>query len=207
MSDDVLEELTAPEPEPALITRGSAVKALGNGRIGGYLVVFSTEDDPDLTGDYFTKDTDFGPHTTSLVMYQHAQDHTLKRRVLDDRATLQKDDIGVWVEAQLKMRDEYERSIEQMAKEGKLGWSSGTAPHLVERVRTQKAAWIKSWPLGLDASLTPSPTEPRAQAVALKALMDRQVSAMVDALIVRALAVADSLGITVEVHTENTDEQ
>ena len=41
--------------------------------------------------------------------------------------------MGVWVEGILNMRDDYEKALYNLAKQGKLGWSSGTASHLVER--------------------------------------------------------------------------
>ena len=50
-----------------------------------------------------------------------------------------------------------------------MGWSSGTAAHLVEREPMGRAAKIVSWPLGLDASLTPTPAEPRNVTMPLKA--------------------------------------
>ena len=37
-----------------MVSWGNAVKALGDGRIGGYLVQFGQPGQPDLTGDYFT---------------------------------------------------------------------------------------------------------------------------------------------------------
>lgn len=153
-----------------LVCWGTEVKALGDGKVGGYLVVFSGPSDPDLTGDFFTEDTNFGTHKTSLVFYQHGFDGTLKGRVLDDNAALKKDKVGIWVEAQLNMRDEYEKEIYGLAERGKLGWSSGTAGHLVERESMGKAYWIKTWLLGLDASLTPTPAEPRTSVVPLKSL-------------------------------------
>src|SRR5689334_21036981 len=42
----------------ALVFYGGAVKALGDGRVGGYGVLFTSADDPDLQGDFFTKSTD-----------------------------------------------------------------------------------------------------------------------------------------------------
>jgi hypothetical protein len=42
-----------------MIYQGGEIKALGNGRVGGYLVIFSTEDAPDLEGEFFTKSTEF----------------------------------------------------------------------------------------------------------------------------------------------------
>jgi gas vesicle protein len=56
--------------------------------------------------------------------------------------------------------------VHQLAKRGKLGLSSGTASHLVERDRVSEKSGktiheIKQWPLGFDATLTPTPAEPR----------------------------------------------
>lgn len=159
-------------PDDAVVMYGDAVKSLGDGRVGGYLVRFGDATKTDLTGDFFTAETDFGPHETSLVFYHHGLDSTLKRRVIDKHATLRKDDVGVWVEAQLNLRDEYERAIhDDLVVPGKCGWSSGTAGHLMERESVGKAMWIKSWPLGLDASLTPTPAEVRNVAIPLKSLI------------------------------------
>jgi HK97 family phage major capsid protein len=155
------------DPDEVLITFGSEVKALEGGKVAGYLVRYSNPDEPDLTGDYFVPETDFGDFKSSPVLYQHGLDQTIKRRKIGD-GQLSQDDVGVWIEAQLNLRDEYEKAIYQMAKDNKLGWSSGTAGHLVERDRTGK---ILAWPLGLDASLTPTPAEPRNHAVTLKSLI------------------------------------
>ncbi|MCX6359777.1 MAG: hypothetical protein NT029_08230 [Armatimonadetes bacterium] len=152
-----------------LVMRGAAAKSLGSGRIGGWGVLFSTAEDPDLARDYFDEQTDFGPHKTSLVWYDHRLDDDV-RQVLDPSATLEVKAEGVWVEAQLAMRTEYERDIMALAEAGKLGWSSGTASHLVEREADGKSRHIKRWPLGLDMSLTPTPCEPRTMAVPLKSL-------------------------------------
>lgn len=146
MSDDVL------------VAYGGEIKDLGGGKIGGFLVRFTDAEHPDLENDYFTKDTDFdvtdGDGVT--VYYAHGQDPTLGGRKLA-KGVITLKDIGVWIEAQLKLRDEYEEAIYRMAKEGKLGWSSGTLSHLVKRVPMGQAQFIKSWPLGKDASLTPTP--------------------------------------------------
>ncbi len=154
--------------DETLVVFGGSVKALGNGKVGGYLVRFTTDEDPDLEGEYFTKETDFGPHTSSLVFYQHGLDGKLRRRVLDPEAKISIDDIGAWIEAQIRLRDEYEEFIYGAISKGKMGWSSGTASHLVEREQRGKAVWLKSWILGIDASITPTPAEPRNIAIPLK---------------------------------------
>lgn len=146
-----------------------AVKALGNGKVGGYLVLFSTKDDPDLSGEFFTPDTDFDVEdgATTAVYYHHGMDPVIKTRKIGT-GTIKKDDIGVWLEAQLAMRDNYEKSIYKLAQQEKLGWSSGTAAHLAEYRVSGKATEITRWPLGLDASLTPTPAEPRTRVLPLK---------------------------------------
>lgn len=154
------------DPADVMVSYGGEVKALENGKIGGYLVRFSSADDPDLTGEYFTPETDFGEFKSSPVLYHHGMDVKMGRRRLG-AGELRKDDVGVWIEAQLELRDEYERAVYEMALAGKLGWSSGTAGHLVE----QKGNQITAWPLGLDASLTPTPAEPRNGAIPLKSLI------------------------------------
>jgi len=165
--------------ESTLVSFGGSVKALGDGRVGGYLVRFSTANDPDLsaTKDYFTAQTGFGleDSASSAVYYAHCLDPQLKTRKIG-RGTMKADDAGVWLEAQLSLRDEYEKHIYDLAQKGKLGWSSGTAAHLVTRKAVETpngtAHEILTWPLGLDASLTPTPAEPRCDVVALKSLQD-----------------------------------
>ncbi len=144
----------------AFVSYGSEVKATDDGHISGYLVRFSGEADTDLSGDFFTKSTDFGTQVESPIYYHHGLDKTIGKRVLGS-GSMKTDDVGVWIEAQLDIRDRYEKAVLKLAKSGKLGWSSGTAPHLIERKDAGKAREITRWPLGLDASLTPTPAEPR----------------------------------------------
>ena len=135
-----------------MVSWGNAVKALGDGRIGGYLVQFGQPGQPDLTGDYFAPDTDYGDAKTADVYYNHGMDASLGLRRLG-KADLRTDDAGVWAETQLALRDAYEKRIYGLAEAGKLGWSSGTAAHLVKREPVGGAMKIMHWPLGLDASL------------------------------------------------------
>ena len=176
-------EPVVPEPVDAeleekkiidIVSFGGMVKAMGNGRIGGYLVSFGDPEHTDIQGDFFTKDTDFGDAETSSVYYDHGLDTVVGKRVLG-KARLEKDEFGVWAETQLKLRDEYEEFIYQLAEKGKMGWSSGTAGHLMERKNVKaEANWITRWPLGLDASLTTRPAEPRNNAVPLKSLLPQK---------------------------------
>lgn len=177
----MLEKMSKPsgdaEAEKTLVAFGGNVKAVGDGRVQGYLVRYSTPSDPDLEMDFFKAETDFGNAHESAIWFNHrvpinyrGKSYQVKQRIGSGK--LIKDDVGIFIEAVLDLRDEYEAAIYELAQAGKLGWSSGTAGHLVERELQGKAAWIKSWPLGLDASLTPTPAEPRNRAVSLKSLMN-----------------------------------
>jgi phage head maturation protease len=151
-----------------LAINGGAVKALGGGKIGGYLVVFSGPEDPDLQGDYFTKGTDFFIESGDQrpILYRHGVHPVIKSRNLG-KAKLTIDDVGVFVEGELKLRDNYEKAIYALAERGKLGWSSGSMSHLVSKNPNGKSFEITSWALG-EASLTPAPVEGRTSAFAVK---------------------------------------
>jgi hypothetical protein len=147
---------------------GGTVKALGDGRVGGLLVRYGADDDRDRVGDYFHKDTDYGDHKTTPVYYMHGLDRTLKARILADGATLEEKDLGIWIEAQLKLRDAYERYIHEQIELGKMGWSSGTP--IPSGLRMGEGFRIDRWHLGVDASILPIPAEPRNAVITLKSL-------------------------------------
>jgi len=150
-----------------IFTTGSAVKALGNGKIGGYLVRHTSAAAADLQGDYFTSESELGFYKEVPVLYHHGMDKSVGRRVIG-LANLVRDDIGLWVEAQLAMRDEYEKEIYMLAEKGKLGWSSGAVSHMVEREQKNSGtAWVKTWWVA-EASLTPTPAEPKNIADTIK---------------------------------------
>lgn len=160
----------------ALVRYGHEVKALPGGVVGGYLVRFTDETSPDLAGDFFTKDTNFGLlGEAALCWYGHGQDATLGKKSFGT-ASLKVDDVGIWAETQLNLRDAYEAAIYGMAKKGLMGWSSGAPAHLVEReAKSDGVYWIKTWPLMCDASLTPIPCEPRNSAMPIKSVTLPQI--------------------------------
>jgi HK97 family phage major capsid protein len=169
--------------EENLIQFGDAIKATrmddGNVKLAGYLVRFGDASKTDVTGDYFTKDTDFGSVEKSDGWFNHRMpvDFDGKRVVYDEQlpdVKLSKDDTGIFAEIVLGARNEYERIIADLGFEGKLGWSSGTAPHLVDRKQVGNAFEITRWKLGLDASLTPTPAEPRNKVIPIKSLMTHE---------------------------------
>jgi hypothetical protein len=159
-----------------LVTFGSEVKASPNGRFTGYLVRFSSADAPDLAGEFFTKDTDFGivNGQKTPVFFNHRLPITtrsgsqiiVKQKI--GEGSMMMDEMGVMLDAIIWNRDNYEKAIIEAGRKNILGWSSGTAPHLVDYEPAGKSRFIKSWPLGLDASLTPMPCEPLNNAMSLR---------------------------------------
>ena len=176
MADQVITE-TTDQGDEIIVVLGDAIKATRTDdgvTLGGYLVRFGSAQDTDISEykDFFTSATDFDIEDwpgRSTVYFNHGLDPALKQRKLG-KATLTVDDAGVWAETILKERDEYEKMLTKLAEAGKLGWSSGTASHLVEREPEGKAHRITRWPLGLDASLTHTPAEPRNVVLPLKSL-------------------------------------
>lgn len=156
-----------------LVNFGGEVKAVDADKIGGYLVLFSDATSPDLKGDYFDKTTDFGAvdgMKTAVYLNHRMPLKTKDKKYIAVRekigeGTLKMDDKGILIEAILFNRKEYEDGLAAM------GWSSGTAAHLTDREKKGDASFIKTWPLGLDASMTPRPCEPKT-VISLKSYME-----------------------------------
>lgn len=144
--------------------QGDAVKSDRLGHVKGYLVRFGNPEATDLEGDYFTPETDFGfPAAKGVrvplnLYYHHGMDSKVGRKSIGS-GYVKMDDIGLWYEAQIDMADEYGRAIAKLAKEGKMGYSSGAAGHLVDRkAASGDAMEIVRWPIA-EASITPTPAE------------------------------------------------
>ena len=111
----------APDFQDALCIQGGALKSLGDGRIGGYLAAWGTPRDTDVVGDYFTPDTDFMLDRYpikghALVMFEHAQDGTLKGRAIGEFSDVRKDDVGLWAEAVIDRANAYAAKLEELLK-------------------------------------------------------------------------------------------
>ena len=154
--------------EEKLIYFGCDIKAVGN-TVKGYLVRFGKPDDTDLEGDYFTKNTDFGRPLKDgqkfalNLYYHHGQDKVIGTKSIGT-GFVKMDSVGLWYEAQVDMNDEYNKMIMKLVEEGKLGFSSGAAAHMVERKSYGNSSEISRWNIA-EASLTPRPAEYRNLAV------------------------------------------
>jgi hypothetical protein len=155
---------------------GGALKAAGDGRVGGYLVVFGNPEQRDSYGEYFTSRCDFGleQYKNQPVLVHHGQNDqkVCSVGIID---TLRMDAHGVYAEAQLDINHEdpairrYARMAYDQVVSGKLFWSSGSAGHLV---RSTDDGEITQWWI-VEGSLTPKPAEQsgRTQVSILRAAM------------------------------------
>ncbi len=141
----------------------TAVKSLGEDRIGGYLVVWGDARHRDLHGEYFTPETDLALdwYARRPVLYHHGLDGALKAALIGAIDTLRPDETGLWAEAQLDVHRRYVRAVCDLIRRGVLAWSSGSLPHLVE---VDSDGRIIRWPI-VEGSLTPTPAEPRRTTV------------------------------------------
>jgi phage head maturation protease len=153
----------------------SSVDGIKSDRLGyvkGYLVRFGNDKTADLEGDFFTPQTDYGfpvakgQRVPLNVYYHHGMDAAVGKKSIGT-GFIKMDDTGLWYEAQLDMADEYGSMIAKLCKQGKMGFSSGAAGHLVERKSMGGAAEITRWPIA-EASITPTPAEYRNSVKTLK---------------------------------------
>jgi len=148
----------------------------GIARVGSYGIRFSGPDSKDLTGEYFTAATDYGPRNGdgAVTMFNHgflsvdgldedsqkALDAVTGRTYAPVKAV--KDEVGIFVSTVLNLSDEFEAAIAELVDAGKLKWSSGTAAHLM---RKSADGQILRWH-PIEFSYTPTPAEPRLPAIA-----------------------------------------
>ena len=146
-----------------LTSFADGIKSDRLGYVKGYLVRFGDSKATDLEGDYFTKSTDYGfpleegKRVPLNVYYHHGMDSTVGKKSIGS-GFIKMDAEGLWYEAQLDMADEYGKMIAKLCKQGKMGFSSGAAAHMVERKSMGGASEIVRWPIA-EASITPTPAE------------------------------------------------
>lgn len=145
-----------------------AVKAVPNTQswIEGYVCLWGNPNLVDVTGEYFSPETDFWDDTLGKaarpLTWDHGQDPDLspeetKIGVITDFGN---DSVGRWYAAKLYRSHKYYQAIMSLIKAGRLGTSSDSAPQYVIRVKTGKSTWLKQWPF-FAAALTDCPAEPR----------------------------------------------
>jgi phage head maturation protease len=134
--------------------------------LGGYGIVFGGKD---LVGDHFDAGTDvWADRLVGVpILYEHGLREPA-RTILGKVARARMDDLGWWVEAEIRRNADYASGVLELAKAGALGWSTGAVSHLVER---EASGRLKSWPVA-ELSCTPVPAEPRTLGVTVMKVLD-----------------------------------
>ena len=145
----------------------SAVKSLGNDRVGAYAVLWGDETKKDLTGEFFDQNTEELTAIYDAVgklpyLYHHAADENVKTSVIGVVDTLKPDAIGLWYEAQLRAAGDYDAYIKKLIEGKKLKTSTQT--FAIARRVDEKSGHIERWPI-VEITATPTPAEYRMQAV------------------------------------------
>lgn len=172
---EVEKDFVPVKTENLVVASGCEVKAgVDDNHIGGYCVKFSDKDNLDSTGDYFDKSTNYEAKVGDKgAIYLH---HCLPIKMASGMMAFKEkigiatikaiDDSGIDVDGELfdalvKANDTYKKklmkTVKKAIKAGAMGWSTGTASHLVEREKAGNGFHIKRWVLGLDYTITPTP--------------------------------------------------
>lgn len=137
---------------------GEKLKALGSGKVGGYLIAFGKP--ADAQGEWFDPNVethlDWFGGTTRPILFHHGQTDDDLDDVIEEIGSLYKivrDNHGIWAEGQLDMTNPRAVQVYNDVRRGKIGWSSGSSPHLA---KTDDTGRIYEWAI-VEASLTPTP--------------------------------------------------
>lgn len=138
-----------------------AIKALGRNRVGGYLCLWGNDRQRDVYKEYFTPKTEERMSVFKAVgalpaLYHHAMDNTIRSLVVGLVDTMADDDVGCWIEAQIKEHKAYRQMISPLMEQKVLGWSSGALPG--GRRVNKSSGEILRWPV-VEASMTHTPAE------------------------------------------------
>jgi hypothetical protein len=115
----------------------------------------------DFDGEAFGPDTDFALDwfpTGRPIIYHHGVHDAMKTAVQGRQLTSELTDEGVFARGELDKSAKYHATVSKLIAQGKLFFSSGAVPHLVE---TTEDGAIKRWPW-VELSLTPTPANPLA---------------------------------------------
>lgn len=140
---------------------GGSIKMVKRGVFEGYLVAYRDYDTRDFHGEYFCKKTDLMLKHHKIdgkpILYQHGYDDHFQMDSLGVFAKAKLDDVGLWVQGQLDLRDEWLEAVEGLIEDRALDLSSGAFPQGV--LVDSKTGMITRWPI-VEGSLTPTPAEP-----------------------------------------------
>lgn len=134
-----------------------ALKFTGPDTVEGLAIPFNSYDTDRET---FTKDTDlcldwFGK-SGRPVLYAHGVLGGPGTEVVGRQIEFEEREDGIWAKSQLELNRRYRKHIDQLVKEGALGYSTGAMQHLAKKNARQE---ITRWPW-VELSLTPIPAHP-----------------------------------------------
>lgn len=123
----------------------------------------------DLDGEFFSPRTDIKADWFDKrpVMFHHGQDEWLKDATLGTEDDLEMEADGWWATVWLDRASQYWARVNQLLQAGKMFGSSGALGHLVQK--DHKSGEILVWP-HIEQTLTPTPANPFARVVPVKAL-------------------------------------
>ena len=123
----------------------------------------------DLDGEFFSPRTDIKADWFDRrpVLFHHAADETLKDATLGVEDDLEREDDGWWATVWLDRASQYWERVNALLAAGKMFGSSGALGHLVRK--DHKSGEILIWP-HIEQTLTPTPANPFARVVPVKAL-------------------------------------
>ena len=133
--------------------------------ITSYGILWGSKERPDFEGDFFTPESDLWLNVlkNQPMIYAHGQRIPEEKMVVGTWKSMEPDDLGVWMEGELDVHNEYNEFVSQLIGREVIGASSDSTPHLVKRelVDAKKGIHeIKRWPI-IAVSLVPNPAEPR----------------------------------------------
>lgn len=157
------ENMTKVQLKMEWVEKSLAIKALSDERIGGYGILWGTEDRVDLHGEWFSKSTEeltkiYDAIGTLPVLFHHGIDDTIKTSVIGKLDKIEMDDIGLWWEAKVTEHELYKQYIKPLLNMKMLYSSSGTYPG-AKRV-DRKTSFISRWPIA-EMTMTHTPAEYR----------------------------------------------
>lgn len=160
----------------------------GMGYVEALGILYGNSSMKDLTDEYFAPDTDYGPnrgngmaatlnHRVPMIKQSTNQREAeilrkYAKQSFSNPVSTRNSELGIVASHILDLSDEYEKMVFDMTARGKLRWSSGSAPHMVDLDDDGK---IKMWHI-IEWAYTPMAAEPRLPTITtLKSWIESQV--------------------------------
>ncbi len=142
------EDFIAENPSDMVVPGvGFPIKTLGGNRLGFYGYLWGDHTKKDLHGEFFTPRTDglrelFDQLGSLPFTYHHAANGVMKAAVIGLLDVMEEDDIGMWVEVQIKNHELYRKFIKPLVDNDVLYPSGET---LVGAKQVAKDGEIRRW--------------------------------------------------------------